>query len=125
MIRRPPRSTRTDTLFPYTTLSDLLLADALADLHRPRSGGVDRQSGDQRRDLSRFHGRGDLHLVSRDGYHQGGPIRSGGFSGGGADTVRPDRAVEAGIGHGVRSHAYPPVVDIGSVSCRESVVQYV
>src|SRR3546814_13517996 len=28
MIRRPPRSTRTDTLFPYTTLfrSDLLLA---------------------------------------------------------------------------------------------------
>src|SRR3546814_6655827 len=25
MIRRPPRSTRTDTLFPYTTLSDLLI----------------------------------------------------------------------------------------------------
>src|SRR3546814_189315 len=25
MIRRPPRSTRTDTLFPYTTLSDLFL----------------------------------------------------------------------------------------------------
>src|SRR3546814_15820887 len=24
MIRRPPRSTRTDTPFPYTTLSDLL-----------------------------------------------------------------------------------------------------
>src|SRR3546814_20214338 len=30
MIRRPPRSTRTDTLFPYTTLfrSGVLLADA-------------------------------------------------------------------------------------------------
>src|SRR3546814_17167736 len=29
MIRRPPRSTRTDTLFPYTTLfrSDLILVD--------------------------------------------------------------------------------------------------
>src|SRR3546814_15151604 len=26
MIRRPPRSTRTDTLFPYTTLSDLCFA---------------------------------------------------------------------------------------------------
>src|SRR3546814_15055514 len=26
MIRRPPRSTRTDTLFPYTTLSDLDLS---------------------------------------------------------------------------------------------------
>src|SRR3546814_14897741 len=32
MIRRPPRSTRTDTLFPYTTLfrsSDLLLRNLL------------------------------------------------------------------------------------------------
>src|SRR3546814_3221016 len=27
MIRRPPRSTRTDTLFPYTTLFRSLLAD--------------------------------------------------------------------------------------------------
>src|SRR3546814_11930919 len=26
MIRRPPRSTRTDTLFPYTTPSDLIVA---------------------------------------------------------------------------------------------------
>src|SRR3546814_3900144 len=30
MIRRPPRSTRTDTLFPYTTLFRSLLALALA-----------------------------------------------------------------------------------------------
>src|SRR3546814_7581389 len=37
MIRRPPRSTRTDTLFPYTTLfrSDRLdMGDRLADRHR-------------------------------------------------------------------------------------------
>src|SRR3546814_5321645 len=27
MIRRPPRSTRTDTLFPYTTLFDLFQID--------------------------------------------------------------------------------------------------
>src|SRR3546814_6842475 len=27
MIRRPPRSTRTDTLFPYTTPSDLIQAE--------------------------------------------------------------------------------------------------
>src|SRR3546814_12651758 len=27
MIRRPPRSTRTDTLFPYTTLSDLSMEE--------------------------------------------------------------------------------------------------
>src|SRR3546814_9289127 len=30
MIRRPPRSTRTDTLFPYTTLFRSLLAAAQA-----------------------------------------------------------------------------------------------
>src|SRR3546814_8318789 len=31
MIRRPPRSTRTDTLFPYTTLFRSPLVQALAD----------------------------------------------------------------------------------------------
>src|SRR3546814_5447771 len=31
MIRRPPRSTRTDTLFPYTTLFRSLLAAMLLD----------------------------------------------------------------------------------------------
>src|SRR3546814_6659071 len=35
MIRRPPRSTRTDTLFPYTTLfRSRRPGDALAGLHR-------------------------------------------------------------------------------------------
>src|SRR3546814_14263617 len=42
MLRRPPRSTRTDTLFPYTTLfrsagiSQRLLADRL--IKRPSAG---------------------------------------------------------------------------------------
>src|SRR3546814_16007537 len=39
MIRRPPRSTRTDTLFPYTTLfrsQDLASLDDLLDLVHPR-----------------------------------------------------------------------------------------
>src|SRR3546814_16645898 len=35
MIRRPPRSTRTDTLFPYTTLFRSSVAPAE---HRPRFG---------------------------------------------------------------------------------------
>src|SRR3546814_12068972 len=35
MIRRPPRSTRTDTLFPYTTLFRSLLSPLLDD---PRPG---------------------------------------------------------------------------------------
>src|SRR3546814_2512961 len=36
MIRRPPRSTRTDTLFPYTTLFRSLAARAGADAVRCR-----------------------------------------------------------------------------------------
>src|SRR3546814_2194961 len=34
MIRRPPRSTRTDTLFPYTTLFDLKLGVTIGDAFR-------------------------------------------------------------------------------------------
>src|SRR3546814_11223783 len=48
MIRRPPRSTRTDTLFPYTTLfrsADRLMAEADAeDRHAAGSGGDQRQA---------------------------------------------------------------------------------
>src|SRR3546814_11184 len=45
MIRRPPRSTRTDTLFPYTTLfrSDLPCPGAARVARLPdRKGGVER-----------------------------------------------------------------------------------
>src|SRR3546814_19029491 len=40
MIRRPPRSTRTDTLFPYTTLfrSDHILFEKLQRLHLADAG---------------------------------------------------------------------------------------
>src|SRR3546814_11919124 len=49
MIRRPPRSTRTDTLFPYTTLFRSKLADAIGgkvlipgpDDHTPESARVE------------------------------------------------------------------------------------
>src|SRR3546814_4923154 len=49
MIRRPPRSTRTDTLFPYTTLFRSLrqgAADPVADGQGgdPRSGTPDRRT---------------------------------------------------------------------------------
>src|SRR3546814_2184680 len=47
MIRRPPRSTRTDTLFPYTTLFRSLFAEDRVRLNRiierlpaPRFGGI-------------------------------------------------------------------------------------
>src|SRR3546814_6258149 len=54
MIRRPPRSTRTDTLFPYTTLfrspfGVLLRADRhiFARRHRHRARDQARRAGDE------------------------------------------------------------------------------
>src|SRR3546814_14285663 len=52
MIRRPPRSTRTDTLFPYTTLFRSRLSIAVAeDIHRnllPALTGCGVTRGDMR-----------------------------------------------------------------------------
>src|SRR3546814_13349398 len=41
MIRRPPRSTRTDTLFPYTTLCRAAIACATQQRHQARDIGVE------------------------------------------------------------------------------------
>src|SRR3546814_15906627 len=43
MIRRPPRSTRTDTLFPYTTLFRSI-ADTSREYHWPTAGLFDRKN---------------------------------------------------------------------------------
>src|SRR3546814_5316059 len=55
MIRRPPRSTRTDTLFPYTTLFRSRLQETLASKGRHRALPVARRSG---RTVRRRAGRG-------------------------------------------------------------------
>src|SRR3546814_13799901 len=68
MIRRPPRSTRTDTLFPYTTLFRSIagLEPVSAFIQRQRLYG--RKDADQRAD--RIHGQmriGDMALNALDG----------------------------------------------------------
>src|SRR3546814_9791161 len=63
MTRRPPRSTRTDTLFPYTTLfrsqvqlvivqflADAGIVDLVGDLAHGRVERVDRDQADRRVD---------------------------------------------------------------------------
>src|SRR3546814_20000881 len=63
MIRRPPRSTRTDTLFPYTTLfrspvkvwNAQVLADSAANAHGRQAGEV-LQAGPE-----------GIHIVTGDG----------------------------------------------------------
>src|SRR3546814_1230045 len=57
MIRRPPRSTRTDTLFPYTTL---FRSVGKADAGCEKAHQIPRRQGDctarPERNLSRRHG---------------------------------------------------------------------
>src|SRR3546814_3396333 len=51
MVRRPPRSTRTDTLFPYTTLFRSQLAQAMPRI--PVSGNLHHHQGAQESCLAR------------------------------------------------------------------------
>src|SRR3546814_6218049 len=46
MIRRPPRSTRTDTLFPYTTLFRSLLIQAIRNLVKNAAEAVPKEGGE-------------------------------------------------------------------------------
>src|SRR3546814_16494684 len=87
MIRRPPRSTRTDTLFPYTTLFRSLSAavgqrqveEAVAALRHARARAFDHRRHRRRHPRSRRHldgladiaiaarpARGDDHLILLD-----------------------------------------------------------
>src|SRR3546814_11176101 len=108
MIRRPPRSTRTDTLFPYTTLSDLsgisshdhlgpcghhsrrLRDGELESRYRPRLAGAESRNETAHADFHRL------------------PARQP------ADV---DRAAHDAL-------VAEPAAQIGRASCRERVCQY-
>src|SRR3546814_12130726 len=70
MIRRPPRSTRTDTLFPYTTL--------FRSLPPPRRPGAEAGGGRVHRAADRWRVRlvraGDCHVAAGAGGMTAGPI---------------------------------------------------
>src|SRR3546814_16560734 len=83
MIRRPPRSTRTDTLFPYTTLfrsrvgssgaGKSTIASLVPRLYDVDAGGV-RLSGVDVRDLSFDDLRATVGVVTQDGHLFHDPI---------------------------------------------------
>src|SRR3546814_20891191 len=111
MIRRPPRSTRTDTLFPYTTLFrskrnnvypfranlDPVEAARMRRPEPPRANYV-------------FWG-GDVSLAWAKQ-----PMLAGGFTIN-CDIIVPDKATGALVATGSNQ--------IGRASCRERVCQYV
>src|SRR3546814_9045197 len=83
MKRRPPRSTRTDTLFPYTTLfrarRKLLAGRHLPRRPRPRAVREERTDRGRLADLFRQHRHGALAAGDRPGDAEpgvGGYLRS-------------------------------------------------
>src|SRR3546814_10927315 len=110
MIRRPPRSTRTDTLFPYTTLFRSWpagIAGICAMQHNPGIVAMQHYLGES------------IHVPALVGR---------GYA---PDTPNPDfyiRRPRPGIpGIPARQRGSPPVggVAIGTASCRERVCPYV
>src|SRR3546814_10416570 len=88
MIRRPPRSTRTDTLFPYTTLFRSLAGEALQQVvvvDIPYTGPV----------LPRALGQA---IVGREGLVQGADV------GGALHVVVAAEDVGAAAGHADHAH---------------------
>src|SRR3546814_8753615 len=66
MIRRPPRSTRTDTLFPYTTL--FRSVGSLDVLHGdPQLAGVGLAAAEHAHDVGMFEPGGDVGFVEELG----------------------------------------------------------
>src|SRR3546814_17250886 len=97
MIRRPPRSTRTDTLFPYTTLFRSQRARRHGAAVRLRAGGVgegtDADRGLQRLSLGAHRRAGGTGLFLGRRYRRDGEPRRGPRP---RIRLRVDRAVAAG-----------------------------
>src|SRR3546814_12667164 len=113
MIRRPPRSTRTDTLFPYTTLFRSARASIRA---QPFPENV-RVMGTELRRLAE-----DAEPVVRD--------RDGKAGGPGLDAVGQPQPHDQAHGLDMRIAQDCRIVvdrraEIGRASCRERVCQYV
>src|SRR3546814_11320088 len=64
MIRRPPRSTRTDTLFPYTTLFRSLVGGGVLAVHGHARADCRRGEVKHRQGSGFAHG--SIHLVLKD-----------------------------------------------------------
>src|SRR3546814_20052503 len=113
MIRRPPRSTRTDTLFPYTTLFRSIAHEVQAALREVVGCAGGGEDLDDRRVLAR--------AAFAELLDQGG---DGADRVGRLDDLR-DRGFAAGDQRQTPTGFDDAVREIGRASCRERVGQYV
>src|SRR3546814_12845813 len=110
MIRRPPRSTRTDTLFPYTTLFRSQVDAAI----------LVPVAGRDRDDLDRPSGAAGDQFAVR--FEQADDAAADDADPGQRDAQRRARG---GGGRRWRHADTPGMREIGSASCRARVCQYV
>src|SRR3546814_16450447 len=124
MIRRPPRSTRTDTLFPYTTLfrsAPVALSAKVASwanivfMDQPSLFSLRRHA--MRRFMLLFAG--SVPTAARRGKAGKFPAQSGSK----AIFLANRREILPMIGNGARDEVHRP--KIGRASCRERVCQSV
>src|SRR3546814_15662158 len=115
MIRRPPRSTRTDTLFPYTTLFRSAFLVAALDEAFDRHAGVAHRRGDLGENADAVLD-DQPHIMFAD-------ARAG--VGGGRLVERLDRHGEGGALLVARDVADVGADQIRRASCRERECQYV
>src|SRR3546814_11637536 len=127
MIRRPPISTRTDTLFPYTTLFRSLGVDAAFLDKRADHGGAEIARGERRERAAEFSdggpdGRDDRYAAQFHKYWLPG------FYGVVVQIARsswPAAARKSGRYRSMRYSALCAAEKIGRASCRERVCQSV
>src|SRR3546814_19718901 len=115
MIRRPPRSTRTDTLFPYTTLFRPICSPPWTESPHALVAGVEQPLG---------HGQADVHLE-----RVGRPVDGARTIQFERDRLRQQLRAEAGTADrrgGITALLLPQDAQlIGRASCRERVCPYV
>src|SRR3546814_11525910 len=117
MIRRPPRSTRTDTLFPYTTLfrSPVLLRD-----RRYRRTGQAQGTA-----CTAATGRAGAHARAARGADHPAALPEQGPAGPALSAPVGQAAAQGRDGGGAADPALLPGLAIGRASCRARVCQYV
>src|SRR3546814_19945221 len=109
MIRRPPRSTRTDTLFPYTTLFRSAECEALQH--------AEQNDDDRRRDADARRRRNHADAGGCDAHQGDGDEES---------IFTPEPVAEEAEQHRPQGpEAETDREEIGRASCRERVCQYV
>src|SRR3546814_15357792 len=124
MIRRPPRSTRTDTLFPYTTLFrsnyDLIIGGYY--FQEKLHGGVAMPASNIY--LPIFFGVPIAQEYLTQGYFAGSNLDTRAFAAFGQLTYRVSDQLSATVGARYSIERKTAINQIGKASCRERVCQY-